>query len=709
MGEFQPKNIEKETVTSLGEVMRLIHEGYTTIPIVEKIELREPASELYEKLRGNEPSFFVETADMQNPGSTHSFIGINPETIIRLEQNGMKVNGQAYEYSDPYAFVNDVVNARGVAPTSDLPPLATQAAGLFGYDLARRIEPTIGLGHPNTLDLPEMALIIPNISVVIDHDKNEASIVKNLVVDENITELNIAEHYYASVGALQETKATLQSPAKKPPTTRYEDLQFTSNLSQQEYEERVEIGKENCDAGEIFQIVPSRRLSSTKPVDANFANKVGKELRALNPSRHAFVFEFEDFQVAGSSPETLVRVVDGQVEHVALAGSRGRGSSPEEDAALEAELLVDEKELSEHRMLVDLGRNDLSRVCDPGSVMVPVEAIVEKHSHIMHLTSKITGTLRSDKTPLDALSSISPHGTLSGAPKIRAMQLIDELETERRGFYGGAVGHLSADGSFDSCIFIRSIVVDKNGYVHLQAGGGVVAGSVPETEYRETIQKAMAPMKAIELVCQKSQQESAVKTRRKKLGNKVVLIDNYDSYVYNLAHYLSMAGAEVDVHRNDTPLRDLIAANPDFLVVSPGPSGPEDAGVSIDAMRYFPEKGVPSLGVCLGHQALTVAFGGQVIRHMPIHGRTSMIQHDGKTVFKGLESPLQVMRYHSLIASEQLPDELEVSAFVEEDNRKITMGLRHSELPVEGVQFHPESYYTPSGLQMVRNFIQQEM
>ena len=234
-------------------------------------------------------------------------------------------------------------------------------------------------------------------------------------------------------------------------------------------------------------------------------------------------------------------------------------------------------------MLVDLSRNDVSQVSEPGSVEVAMHRAIENHSHVMHMTSKIRGILRAGKTALDALASIAPAGTLSGAPKIRAMQIIDELEPDRRGFYGGAVGYVGFNGDLDSCIFIRSVLVDRDGYVHVQAGAGVVADSVAESEYQETMQKASAPLQAVYEVCNPKQRTQRLGSRAQCTSHepnnasgrskKVVLLDNYDSYTHNLAHYLEVLGVSVELLRNDVAPRELINAKPDFVVVSPGPRG----------------------------------------------------------------------------------------------------------------------------------------
>lgn len=708
-------------VLSLPEVRALAEKGYTAIPLIEKLELRESASALYDRLRGNGPSFLLESADPAEHQGRFSFIGVEQESVIRLEAEGMMVDGVAHNFQDPYDFIDQRVATHAVAPVADLPPFFGGVAGLFGYDLARYREPTIGEAKPDHLDLPEMALMIPRVTIALDGYKQETNIIANVTIDPEADETEVANNYYSTVAALQAMKGRILDPAESAPVLRpsYEPLKFSSNMGPGIFEATVETAKEHAEAGDIFQVVPSQRFSSEQSVDGDFAHEVFNKLKRLNPSRYAFLFEFDDFQVAGCSPETLVKVTDGYVEHMAIAGTKKRGDSAEADAVLADELQSDPKERAEHSMLVDLCRNDMNRVCDPDSVAVETHAAVENYSHVMHMTSKVYGRLNESSGALDALASIAPAGTLSGAPKISAMQLIDRLEPDKRGFYGGAVGYVTPGGDLDSCIFIRSIVVDKEGFVHVQAGAGVVADSDPRNELEETVIKAQAPMRAIEEVCQPSvphqqildlQERPTVSDRSvRPVGDRVLLLDNYDSYTYNVRQYLAGLGLEVVVMRNDVSPRELINVRPDFLVVSPGPHTPHEAGLSIEAMRYFPEQGVPSLGICLGHQALAVAFGGEVERHRAVHGKQSTIEHDGRTIFKGLPNSLEVMRYHSLVAHSPLPIALERSAFVvEDDGQEIVMAVRHTELPAEGVQFHPESFYTPFGSRILKNFVQRQ-
>lgn len=710
---------EQLGVFSFTEVQGLAEQGYDVIPLVEKLELNESAGAIYERLRGAEPSFLLESAETDERQGRYSYIGIDPDMIIRLEKEGMMVNGEQQDCEDPYDFVNDLVDNHKVAPVKGLPPFSGGAVGLFGYDLARYREPTIGEAKPDKLDLPELALMVPGVTLAFDHYMGEMNIIKNIKVEPDMSEFELGERYASAVDGIADVKDRVASRDSivEPTPKSYEALEFESNMTKDEYEAVVRKGIEHTEAGDVFQVVPSQRFSSDKSVDRNFANEVIKVLKRENPSRYAFLFEFGDFEVAGCSPETLVNVTNGDLEHMAIAGTRKRGASEEEDVELAHDLQHDLKEIAEHNMLVDLSRNDVNRVSEPDSTEVVMLAEPERYSHVIHLTSKIIGKLSSDKTAMDALASIAPAGTLSGAPKIRAMQIIDEMEPDKRGFYGGAAGYLTHGGDLSTCIVIRSVVVDKEGKAHVQAGAGVVADSFPESEFYETVMKAAAPMKAIEEVCNPTSNkqqlgiekpEPKYRSSTNDLGQKVLLIDNYDSYTHNLAQYLERAGADVEVMRNDVSFSELNSVNPDFVVVSPGPGRPEESGVSIGAMRYFPEKGIPSLGVCLGHQALVMAFGGEIVRHKPVHGKLSSVTHDGRTSFAMLPNPLEVMRYHSLVADiDTLPHELVLSATLTEDNDNIVMGLRHKDIPAEGVQFHPESHFTGYGQKIIENFLAQ--
>jgi anthranilate synthase component 1 len=346
-----------------------------------------------------------------------------------------------------------------------------------------------------------MALMFSDALVVFDHLKHTVTILANADVQ---AEPDVQRAYEAAARTIGEVRCALAGPvpraeraigphppARKPPT-------FQSNMSRERFEAMVSRIVQYIYAGDAFQVVPSQRWSAQTPVEAF---SIYRGLRAVNPSPYMYFLDFGDFQIAGASPEPLLTVSGRHVSTKPIAGTRPRGTSPEDDRRIEAELLADEKERAEHVMLVDLGRNDLGRVCEYGSVKVDELMEIESYSHVMHIVSSVSGTLRPEVGAMDALRSVLPAGTLSGAPKVRAMQIIDELEPVKRGGYGGAVGYLSYAGDLDTAIHIRTVVV-KDGVAHVQAGGGTVAQAKPEYEYEESLAKSTAAMRAIALACE---------------------------------------------------------------------------------------------------------------------------------------------------------------------------------------------------------------
>jgi anthranilate synthase component 1 len=363
---------------------------------------------------------------------------------------------------------------------------------MFGYDLARSAEPTIGEPNPDDTGMPELAVMVTDVLLAFDHLRHEVTVLANVVAEGDVERA-----YGEAAAAIAEVRERLSGPVPRAGGGRREAPEFTSNMGGDGYAEAVERAKEYIRAGDVYQVVPSQRWSADCPVDAF---SIYRGLRAINPSPYMYFLDFEDFEIAGASPETLVTVTGRTVLQRPIAGTRPRADSVEQDLERARGLLADPKERAEHVMLVDLGRNDVGRVCAYGSVKVDELMAVETYSHVMHIVSQVSGTLRDDVTPMDALRAALPVGTLSGAPKIRAMQIIDELEPVGRGPYGGGVGYLSYTGDLDTCIYIRSALV-KDGRVHIQAGGGIVADSDAAYEVRETEAKAGAVMDAIRLAC----------------------------------------------------------------------------------------------------------------------------------------------------------------------------------------------------------------
>jgi anthranilate synthase component 1 len=345
--------------------------------------------------------------------------------------------------------------------------------------------------------LPDLALMFTDTLVVFDHLRHTVTVVANVYVTDAEP---LADAYTRAADQISEIRARLAAPlpAVAPPATAAGGRvvpEFHSNLSRPEFEAMVERIVRYIHAGDAFQVVPSQRFSA--PVDVE-AFSIYRGLRAVNPSPYMYFLDFGDFEIAGASPEPLITVAGRRVATRPVAGTRPRGASVEDDERLAAELLADEKERAEHVMLVDLGRNDLGRVCEYGSVEVESFMAVENYSHVMHIVSQVVGRLRPEVDALEALRATLPAGTLSGAPKVRAMQIIDELEPVKRGGYGGAIGYVSYTGDLDTCIHIRTAIV-KDGVAHVQAGGGTVADARPDYEYRESVAKSRAAIAAVEL------------------------------------------------------------------------------------------------------------------------------------------------------------------------------------------------------------------
>jgi anthranilate synthase component I len=475
--------VDLELTPSLEEVRELARD-HNLVPLRHTFvaDCETPVS-AYLKLRGDGPSFLLESAEQGQQVGRWSFLGFRPRAVIRLERG---------EHPDPYKQIDEELARYRIAPLDGLPPFAGGAVGMFGYDLARSAEPTIGEPNPDASAMPELAVMVTDVLLAFDHLRHEVTVLANVVVEGDLERA-----YEDAAAAIADVRERLRGPVPQAGRGRREPPEYTSNMGPGGYAEAVERAKEYIRAGDIYQVVPSQRWSADCPVDAF---SIYRGLRAINPSPYMYFLDFEDFEIAGASPETLVTVTGRTVRQRPIAGTRPRADSVERDLERARELLADPKERAEHVMLVDLGRNDLGRVCEYGSVQVDELMAVETYSHVMHIVSQVSGRLREGVTPMDALRASLPVGTLSGAPKIRAMQIIDELEPEGRGPYGGGVGYLSYTGDLDACIYIRSALV-KDGRVHIQAGGGIVADSEPGYEVRETEAKAGAVMDAVRMAC----------------------------------------------------------------------------------------------------------------------------------------------------------------------------------------------------------------
>ncbi|MHC0432064.1 anthranilate synthase component I [Streptomyces sp. O3] len=459
---------------------------------------------LYRKLAAERPgTFLLESAENGRSWSRYSFIGVRSAATLterdgRVHWQGAPPVGVPVD-GDPLTALRATVEALHTprdlvgADQDGLPPFTGGMVGYLGYDIVRRLE-KIGPGERDDLRLPELTMLLTSDLAVLDHFSGSVLLIAN-AINHNDLETGVDEAYADAVARLDAMQADLarpvpQHPAALPPS---ELPEFSALWGGADYQAAVEDIKERIRAGEAFQVVPSQRFEA--PCRAS-ALDVYRVLRATNPSPYMYLFRFDGFDVVGSSPEALVKVEDGRAMVHPIAGTRPRGATPREDTELADELLADPKERAEHLMLVDLGRNDLGRVCEPGSVEVVDFMSIERYSHVMHIVSTVTGKVAADRTAFDVLTACFPAGTLSGAPKPRAMQIIDELEPSRRGLYGGCVGYLDFAGDSDTAIAIRTALL-RDGTAYVQAGAGVVADSDPVAEDTECRNKAAAVLRAV--------------------------------------------------------------------------------------------------------------------------------------------------------------------------------------------------------------------
>jgi anthranilate synthase component 1 len=475
---------------SLEEVRELARD-HNLIPIRETLidDVQTPVS-AFLKLRGErdgarggrEPAFLLESAEQGRVGR-YSFIGFRPQKVLRWSLG---------DPGDPYRLAAEELARFRPAAIPGLPPFSGGAVGVFAYDLVRTVEP-LGEPNPDPLGIPDLALMLTDALVCFDHLKHTVTVLANVHAGDDLD-----ASYAKAAETIAETRRRLAGPIPTLPPGPVEDrvvTAFEPNMTREQFEANVARIIEYIYAGDAYQVVPSQRWSAPVSVDAF---SIYRGLRAVNPSPYMYFLDFGDFEIAGASPEPLITVSGDRVSTRPIAGTRPRGATAEEDRLMAEELLADPKERAEHVMLVDLGRNDIGRVCSYGTVEVEEFMTVENYSHVMHIVSSVTGTLRPGIGALDALRSVLPAGTLSGAPKVRAMQIIDELEPVKRGGYGGAIGWVSYTGDLDTCIHIRTVVV-KDGVAHVQAGGGTVADAKPDYEFRESEAKARAVLEAIEL------------------------------------------------------------------------------------------------------------------------------------------------------------------------------------------------------------------
>ena len=461
-------------------------------------DLETPVSAMLKVKQENEPCFLLESVQGGESRGRYSIIGIKPDLIWRCKSNKAEINYKGSMLDTDFIPVAEeslvslklLLRQNKLDIPFDLPPMAAGLIGYVGYDMVRLME-KLPDANPDTIGLPDSCLMRPRIMIIFDSVKGVMQLITPIWADNHAADAHTA---YQEAAALIEAIATALNTPLEPAICNLQPatIAFTSNTTPQAYHAKVNKAKDYIAAGDIFQVLPSMRFSA--PFDlAHFS--LYRSLRHINPSPFLFFLNFGNFSLVGSSPEILVRLRDGKVTIRPLAGTRKRGSTLAEDKAMEAELLADPKEVAEHLMLLDLGRNDIGRVAKTGTVKVTSRMQIEHYSHVMHIVSNVEGEIDPQYDAVDALIAGFPAGTVSGAPKVRAMEIIDELEDERRSFYSGCVGYFSANGSMDTCITLRTALV-KDGIVYAQAGGGVVADSDPEGEYQEACNKAKAVMKA---------------------------------------------------------------------------------------------------------------------------------------------------------------------------------------------------------------------
>lgn len=469
------------------------------IPVYKSIlaDMETPVSAFY-KIGGGEYAFLLESVEGGENLARYSFLGANPSILFQSKGSHVKITEvrtskiTECESRDALVQLEALMNRYQPVHVEGLPHFHGGVVGYLSYDVVRLVEKLPEFTEDDR-DLPDCYFMTADTLLVFDHVNHRIKVIANAHIDGDVDAA-----YADAINRIEVLIAKLKrplhlNPGKKAPEENTQ-TQITSNFTKSGYESVVLRAKEYVAAGDIIQVVPSQRFSRPISVDAF---EIYRALRTVNPSPYMYHLKFAGIEIVGASPEMMVRVENGHAETRPIAGTRPRGRTPAEDAALAEELLADPKERAEHVMLVDLGRNDLGRVCEYHTVRVSEMMVIERYSHVMHIASHVEGQLREGQTAFDVIRACLPAGTLSGAPKIRAMEIIEELEPTRRGPYGGAVGYFSFSGSADTAITIRTLVV-KDGVAYIQAGAGIVADSVPEFEFEETLNKARAVLRAIE-------------------------------------------------------------------------------------------------------------------------------------------------------------------------------------------------------------------
>ncbi len=469
---------------------------YNFIPIKREIlsDITTPIQALKKLKNKSKHVYILESVENQEHFGRYTFLGFNPTLCVTCADGELVVTDDKgnlvhkEDNADPGAYLKDLLKNHRSPQMNDFPSFTGGLVGYFAYDYIKYSEPSLKLNAKDSEHFKDMDLMLFDKVIAFDNVKQTIILIANVATDD------LEKNYREAVREIEMMIDLIRSGDEAFIETGRLMSDYRRLFDKDEYCEMVEKAKNHIYEGDIFQVVLSNRL------EADFSGSLFNTyriLRTLNPSPYMFYFSGDDMEVCGASPETLVKLENGILHTFPLAGTRKRGADEEEDAALEAELLKDEKELAEHNMLVDLGRNDIGKISEFGSVEVEDYMSVLRYSHVMHIGSTVRGKLRSDKGPLDAIDAILPAGTLSGAPKLRACETINDLEDNKRGLYGGAIGYIDFKGNLDTCIAIR-LAFKKNGKVFVRSGAGIVADSVPESEYQECLNKAKAVMTAIE-------------------------------------------------------------------------------------------------------------------------------------------------------------------------------------------------------------------
>jgi anthranilate synthase/aminodeoxychorismate synthase-like glutamine amidotransferase len=628
-----------------------------------------------------------------HPEARHAVLAFSPRVEVRIQGRDVEERWSdgAWEVfqEEPLAYLRRRV---GPAQGPSTGPFTGGWAGAVGFAFARSLEPSLPAGASSAL--PDV--VLRDCQEAVTFDRAARTWALHCEEDDRIAEVQAI-----LAGTPEAPRVAPTQPA------------WTPSMAQAGFEAEVVRLKARVHDGDLFQANLATRWSAPCAADpaALFA-----ALQQANPSPWMALLEFDGFALVSASPEQLFAIEDGRIRARPIAGTRKRGATPAEDEAMAAELRADPKEQAEHTMLVDLVRNDLARVSQPGSVRVGERMSVERYRHVMHLVSRVEGTLRAGVHPVDALAALFPGGTVTGAPKLRATQRILEAEPAARGFYTGSAGFIGRGHQAHWNILIRTLQLE-GGLAHVHAGSGIVADSDPAREWKEAGRKAQALLEAATgqagatgAATRLGEVEAAgawepPRAEPRHPDARVLLVDNEDSFVHNLADYCAALGATVEVVRNRVDVAAAAAAHrATHVVLSPGPGWPREAPRTLEAARALHGR-LPILGVCLGHQAIGEAHGGTVRVHPrgPVHGKADAVHHAGAGLFAGLPSPIAATRYHSLaVETAGMGPDWQVDAWLADGT---VMALRHAAAPTYGLQFHPESLCTPLGLELLDRFL----